>query len=186
LQDLKTAAQFDSILERYGQFLRNAIASHCRGTAGLNVDDIMQEACLRLWRAVSGEKDIAHLPSYLYRIAATVTIDAVRRVQARREVQIPLPLEQNGGPEGADFADTLASPEMPVEYQRLVGLVKEILGRLPAERRRAVGLHLQGWTTPEIARLAGWSESKAKNLVYRGLDDLRRQLRLQGIDYEIE
>jgi DNA-directed RNA polymerase specialized sigma24 family protein len=57
---------------------------------------------------------------------------------------------------------------------------------LPDNRRRAVGLHLEGLTSQEIADLLGWSEPKARNLVYRGLKDVREQLQAEGIDYEID
>ena len=39
-------------------------------------------------------------------------------------------------------------------------------------------------TTDEIADLMGWSEPKARNLVYRGLKDLRKALRDAGIEYK--
>jgi RNA polymerase sigma-70 factor (ECF subfamily) len=45
---------------------------------------------------------------------------------------------------------------------------------------------LQGLNTAEIGELMGWSEAKARNLVYRGLDDVRSQLRAHGLDYENE
>jgi DNA-directed RNA polymerase specialized sigma24 family protein len=57
------------------------------------------------------------------------------------------------------------------------------LAQLPENRRRAVGLHLQGLTTAEIGALLGWSEPKARNLVHRGLKDLRQSLRASGIEY---
>ena len=42
-------------------------------------------------------------------------------------------------------------------------------------------LHLQGYHRDEIAGLLGWSEAKTRNLLYRGLDDLRALLVRQGI-----
>jgi hypothetical protein len=56
------------------------------------------------------------------------------------------------------------------------------VAQLPANRRLAVRLHLQGLTTAEIGELSGWSEPKARNLVYRGLKDLRQYLRALGIE----
>jgi DNA-directed RNA polymerase specialized sigma24 family protein len=38
-------------------------------------------------------------------------------------------------------------------------------------------------TTDEIADLMEWSEPKARNLVYRGLKELRGKLRAAGIEY---
>ena len=43
---------------------------------------------------------------------------------------------------------------------------------------------LRHLTLVEIAELLAWSEAKVRNLVYRGLDDLRDALRREGIDYE--
>ena len=36
----------------------------------------------------------------------------------------------------------------------------------------------------EVGRLLGWSESKARNLVYRGLRDLRAALKREGIHHD--
>ena len=187
---LEIEARFDSLLEEYGKLLRHAIAAHCPKNLGLHADDLMQDACLRLWRALSSEREIHNVPSYLHRIAATVTIDAIRRVKARHEEQMHFSPEQDretgGMEEFSQPVDARRSPEVVTERQRLIATVRVILDRLPANRRRAVGLHLQGFTTSEIGELLGWREAKARNLVYRGLDDLRRELRGQGLDYENE
>ena len=78
------------------------------------------------------------------------------------------------------------SPERAADRRRLLELVLAQLQDLPPDRRRAVALHLQGFTTQEIADLLTWTEPRARNLVYRGLDELRRRLRQQGIEYEAE
>jgi RNA polymerase sigma factor (sigma-70 family) len=144
----------------------------------------MQEACMRLWRAVSGKREIHHVPSYLHRIAATVTIDAVRRVKALREDQIQVPATQRAvsleAPQANSMAAAEPSPEDAAGHQRLMEMVNETLAGLPENRRRAAVLHLQGFRPVEIANLLGWSEAKARNLAYRGLDDIRRQLRAHG------
>jgi RNA polymerase sigma-70 factor (ECF subfamily) len=190
MQTLEIEARFNSILEDYDELLRHSIASQFPRNIGLSYDDIVQEAHLRLWRALSGEREIHNVPSYLYRIAATVTIDAVRRVNARREEQMDFGARPNGEPgkqhERPELADERPSPETVAVTKGLMEIVNEALSHLPENRRRAVGLHLQGWNIPEIAALMGWSDAKAKNLTYRGLDELRRQLRHHGIDYEVE
>ena len=40
----------------------------------------------------------------------------------------------------------------------------------------AVTLHLAGLRIPEVARATNWTVKTAENLIYRGLDDLRRLL----------
>jgi tetratricopeptide (TPR) repeat protein len=45
---------------------------------------------LRLWRAIEAEREINFHGSYIYRIAVSVTINAIRRAKARREERLRL------------------------------------------------------------------------------------------------
>ena len=183
---------FDELLESYGRLLRNAIARTCPKHLGLQFDDIEQEARLRLWRALQGETEIGNPASYLYRIAVSATIDAVRRVAARREEQMALTQEHaslgqtEGGRELPLRTDPGRSPESIAGRRLVVRKIAAALARLSPERRRAVGLHLRGFKPPEIARLLSLSEPKARSLVYRGLTELRERLAEEGIEYEAE
>lgn len=181
----KDDGRFNAVLDEFGTLLHLAVARACPRDLGIQVADVEQDARIRLWQALQNEREIVDLASYIYRIAATATIDAVRRVKARRE-------EQFAGSQMADGRGTIAdsvvsagpSPEERAAEQSLGRVVTGALVRLAAKRRRAVGLHLQGMTPREVGRVLGWSEPKARNLVYRGLADLRRELRAMGIDYE--
>jgi len=180
--------RFDAILDEYGKFLRPAIAHFCPKDLGINLSEIEQEASVRLWRALQSEREIRNPASYLYKIAMTATLDAVRRVKAKREEQLRL-VDEEEEDRGAPLAlssDPNRSPELEAEQRQLAGKVLTALARLPDNRRRAVGLYLEGMTSQEIADLLGWSEPKARNLLYRGLHDLRAQLRAEGIEYEID
>ena len=83
-------------------------------------------------------------------------------------------------------ADPSQGPDREAERTLLRDKVEAALEALGDNRRRAVQLHLEGMTTAEIGALLGWSEAKARNLVYRGLADLRESLRAGGIDYETD
>jgi RNA polymerase sigma-70 factor (ECF subfamily) len=179
--------QFVRIVDEYGRFLSNAIAQLCPRDLGLQFDDIEQDARLRLWRALESEREIRDLASYIYRIAATATIDAVRRVKARREEQLRLAEEEDeNGSIIYLTSDPEQSPDFQAERGQLVRKIKSALARLHENRRRAVGLHLEGMTNQEVADFLGWSEPKARNLVYRGLADLRQELLAEGIEYEVD
>ena len=54
------------------------------------------------------------------------------------------------------------------------------LAALNSNRARAVRFYLQGYNTREIAGLCDWTESKARNLLYRGLAELKQMLRGYG------
>ena len=178
--------RFNAILDEYGRLLRNAIARFCPKDLGLQFGDIEQDARIRLWRALQSERDITDLPSYLYRIAATTTIDAVRRVKARREEALQPESAENEDGLGTPIAKPEQSPERIAARREFVRHVDLGLSELSDDRRRAVRLHLQGFTSQETANLLGWSEPRARNLTYRGLRELRMGLRGKGIEYDID
>jgi RNA polymerase sigma-70 factor (ECF subfamily) len=170
-----------ALIEQYGLYLRRVVARLCPRHLGVNADEVEQEARVRLWRALRSERKIDDPASYLYRIASTATIDAVRRVRARREDPLENPDEE--GPTGV-LADARPSPERSAGREILLGRIDEVLKGFAPERARLLRLHVQGFTTQEIADLQGWTEPKARNLVYRTLGELRERLRALGIEYE--
>jgi RNA polymerase sigma factor (sigma-70 family) len=185
----ETESRFNSIVEEYGRFLRQTIQRVCPRDLGLQFDEIEQEARLRIWKALASEREIRDLTSYLYRIAVSATLDAVRRVKRKREEQLVTEAEDDS-PQTAQphqlKMDAAFAPDIRASRKQTIQRVKEAMARLPDNRRQAVGLHLQGMTTTEIADLLDWTEPKARNLVYRGLNDLREFLKESGIDYEID
>jgi len=167
-------------VERYlveiAPLLRRVVAKVCPSSLGIDADEIEQEVRIRLWRVLSDERNITIGASYVYRTAATAAIDAVRRVRARREESLEA--------ERIDSGPTNPSTGLGGVARRaeLKQVLQRGIERLAADRRRAVRLHLQGLTTEEIARALDWTEPKARNIVYRGLADLRRALRALGVE----
>src|ERR1044072_6457947 len=86
--------RFNLVVEEFGVLLRRAIVRLCPHDRGLQFDDIEQEARMRLWRALQDEREVTNYASYLYRIAATATIDALRRIEALHEEQFNILIEQ--------------------------------------------------------------------------------------------
>ena len=167
-------------VERYlveiGPLLRRIVGSVCGGSLGIDPAEIEQDVRVRLWRILSAEKIVAPSASYVYRTAATAVIDAVRRVRARREDS----LEVNGHA-STDALPAHAGDDIAARTE-LKELLQRAIERLAADRRRAVRLHLQGLTTHEIAQALDWTEPKARNIVYRGLAELRGALKDLGVE----
>lgn len=163
-------------MTRYSGVLRTVGARYRLPSADL--DELAQEVRVRLWGALStDERIIAVSPSYLYRAATTAAIDIVRRRRSAR----------NDSLEQVDDAELTArrAPETPdrdVSLRELSERIEEALRSITASRRPVVRMYLAGYSTSEIGELMGWTEAKARNLVYRGLADLRLRLRAMGID----
>jgi RNA polymerase sigma-70 factor (ECF subfamily) len=166
----------ESVMTRYSGVLRTVGARYRLPSADL--DELTQEVRVRLWGALSSDERIdAVSPSYLYRAATTAAIDIVRRRRSARGDSIDL----------VDDADVSArrapvTPEREATLRELGEQVERALQSITASRRPVVRMYLAGYGTTEIGELMGWTEAKARNLVYRGLADLRERLRSMGID----
>jgi RNA polymerase sigma-70 factor (ECF subfamily) len=71
---------------------------------------------------------------------------------------------------------TLAESELAEQVERAVQSIQP-------SRRPVVRMHLLGHSREEIAQLLGWSESKTRNLLYRGLADVRERLLAEGVQW---
>ena len=130
-------------------------------------------------RAVGSSERIAALPaSYVYRAAESAALDLVRRRRARRDDTTD-PIERVA--ERGDVG--LQLPERH-EAQELGGLIEIALAEVSESRRGVVRMYLDGYGSGEIGVLLGWTEAKARNLVYRGLADLREALGRRGVGPE--
>lgn len=164
------------ILREYGSLLRRAIERLAPGRAGVLADDVEQEARIRVWKALQSGTKITDPPSYLCRVAFTATVDAVRTARSRREE----PLETRRDDDAAESegpASPHIGPEAEVLERERAALLRRAVDALPEPRRSAVRLHLRGFRPDEVGRIMGWSPAKARNLAYRGLEDLRVELR---------
>jgi RNA polymerase sigma-70 factor (ECF subfamily) len=180
MPDRAADERFEQLVDQYSAILRAHIAQHCPRNLGIQVSDVEQDALVRLWRALRDERNVVDAASYIYRIAVTTTIDAVRRVIARREEQLA-DASDDEAPARPPITDSRPAPDEVVERRETMKMLMDAIAELPENRRRCVELHLQGFNTTDIAALLGWSEAKARNLVYRGMESLRDILKRKGI-----
>ncbi len=116
--------------------------------------------------------------SYLWMVAHSAVIDEIRRRRRRQEVALD---EQSAGD---DPSSDRPGPERNVAGREVDEAIRECLASLLESRRTAVLLHIHGHSVTEIAERMGWNLKRAKNLVYRGLSDLRVRLAERGIRHE--
>ena len=164
---------------RFAALVRKVGARHRLSDADL--EDLLQEVRIRLWRAHSGERGekIEQLSaSYVYRAAASAAIDLLRRRRARGAEQT-VTLE-----EADDLVAHGSDPTRSVEQSELAAQLAKAIEGITASRRPVLRMYLAGYSREEIAAMMGWSEAKARNLLYRGLADLRERLMEMGISWE--
>lgn len=170
----RQTSSLEQLLERFGDAARRAGAAH--GLSGDDLDEVMQEVRIRVWRAGRAAAAIETLSSsYVYRAAASAAIDLLRRRRARPEdrVESYAHLERAAGRASAPDAELISA--------ETIGAIDAALDTIVLNRRAVVRMYLTGYSREEIAELLGWSEAKTRNLLYRGLDDLRHRLTATGL-----
>lgn len=167
-----------ALLARHGARLRALVLQHCSAEQGLDPDDIEQEVRIRLWRAVEREKNSALPASYIQRVVVTTVIDALRRSKPGQDA----PLPEAGQEAGVEALLDRVGPVRIASDRQRMEMVRTAIDTLPERRRQPVRLALQGFTPEEIGELLDMTATMAKNLMYRGLYELRDRLRADGLD----
>jgi RNA polymerase sigma factor (sigma-70 family) len=175
--DASASAHLERLLAEFGPRLHAIVLARCPRDAGLNPDEVEQEVRLRLWQSLQGENVITHPASYLYRTAMSAIVDLLRRRRARPDLDAQ-PLEAADG----ELTQSAPDPVALASRRELAAALQAAVAALPERRRRPVQLHLQGFGFAEVAKLLQLTDATARNLIYRGMEDLRTHLREGGWD----
>lgn len=171
------ADEFTAIMEKFSKFIRIHIQKFAPQNKGIDPDDVLQEVKIKIWNVLNNEKKIDNYASYIKKIVDSSVIDQLRRI--RREENIVISeIQKKIAERKSSYAKVQAHEK---NYKEILGQAVE---SLIASRRRAVKLHLLNMTLEEIADYLHWSRHKTRNLLYRGLNDLKRMLKEKGIEYE--
>lgn len=168
--------QFEQLVRDYAGLIRRVIArvSGRPHLTGQFQDDIAQEVFLALWKRLKREQPIEDPASYIFRVARREAIRVLMREASRRS--------QSLEDEHVELPSPHASPLAALEARELGRAVEAALQQLPADRQRAARAHLIGLDAAEIGVLTGWPYNRVRNLVSRGMLDLRRILKLETDD----
>lgn len=146
---------FAAIVERYRPELQAMARRLCSDGRS---EDVVQQAFLSAFTALSSGCEVRHLRGWLYQI--------VRNTAGRSQAPACLPL---------DCATTSANVVEEVVQQRVLAMTAlSEIARLPASQRQAmIGTALDGRARAEIARSMGLSEGAVRQLVHRARTTLR-------------
>jgi RNA polymerase sigma-70 factor (ECF subfamily) len=171
---MELSAALEDVVRRFGNFMRRTAHRHNLGAG--EIDEVMQDTRIRLWKALGTSDSIQQAPaSYIYRTVTSAALDFLRRRRARREDS----LDETG-----EFTPTPVTASRSADQTQQEGEIEHVVAQsvelLVESRRAVVRMYLAGFDREEIQQLLGWSEAKTRNLLYRGLADLRATLQARG------
>lgn len=162
-------AALEALVRRYSALVRAAAASVDNRRGRELAQDVEQTVFLNLWRQLSREQTITNPASYLYKCAVRETVRLLKM-----ENRLPA--------DPIDGAAEPADPRQPADARELSVAFGAALSSLADDRRRAVKAHLEGFSVDDIMKMYAWTYQRARNLIARGMADLRAALRERGID----
>lgn len=138
---------FESLVRDHDDHMR-AVAYRMLGTRDA-MDDALQDAYVRAFRAIGSFRGDARFSTWLHRIVTTTCIDHLRRRQRRREDALPDDRDRASGSLPAADGDPAGSAMRRTDLGRA-------LDRLPADQRAALLLvDAEGYSYDEAAEMLG-------------------------------
>lgn len=164
----RQASELSVLLQEHGDRIRRTIASYANDPA--DREDLYQEVCIALWRALPRFRGEASLRTFVSRIARNraITYAVVRRRRLTREVQLDDEAAVSTEPEPAIAAS--------IDAERRAGRLQAALDQLPVDARRILRWRLAGWSDRQVAEALGITENNAAVRLFRARALLRRQL----------
>ena len=138
--------------------------------------DCAQEAMIRIWRSLEGYRGDCAFESWVYRIAANCSMDAMRKKKRDRSESIE-PLREAG----FDPADPEPGTEEKVIAAEQHQQLRACIARLPEDQREALVMtQLEGISYEEAAARLGVSEGTVKSRVNRAKQKLKEWMEKGG------
>ena len=135
--------------------------------------DCMQEAMLKAWRAIGSYRGDCALESWLYRIAATVCLDFLRKQKRLPETESADEMAESG----FHPVDDSPTPEAAALHAESGAQLREAIDALPGDMRTVLILYaLEGRPYDEIAEVTGTSIGTVKSRLNRARQKIAKFL----------
>jgi len=136
-----------------------------------DAEDVVQETFIRAHRNRERFDASAELGSWLHRIATNVAIDVLRK-RRRRRAQVEDSLDAH-----VDLSVAEPDPEHRARGREIERLIRRALVLLSEKEKAAFVLrHFEGLSIEEIGRVTGTGTNTTKNLIFRAVRKIRREL----------
>lgn len=167
---------FQTLFDKHHRAIVAFVARTVRNAA--RAEELTQDVFVRVYTTKSYTPD-APFRTWLYRVAANVCLNEIRRPERRRTFVALDQEDAEGRPRELPAPD--GDPSAKLEERQLADRLERALAALPEKQRLAfLMVRYEGLTHEEIARALDTSVSAVKSLVHRALEALRLVLAPEG------
>lgn len=168
---------FDELVRRYESKIYG-LAYRFMGNHA-DASDLAQDTFIRLYQALEGFRGDAAFSTWLYRIAANICRDELRKRQRRRSVSMDEMMDAS--PANTPTADDSYSPEETVQRREVQRQVQLCLNQLSDDHRLILIMReIHGLSYEEIAGVLQCSLGTVKSRISRARNALKEKMSRQG------
>lgn len=170
---------FAELVERHQSRILTLIYRFVSNEA--EAEDLAQEVFLRVYRTRHRYEPKARFSTWLYRIAANISLNALRSRSRRRNISVPLAADNDETQEGRSSQRVedhrIAAPGARLDSAEMRGQIREAIDALPENQKVAVILNkYEDMSYDDIASVMGCSTMAVKSLLARARNNLRERL----------
>ncbi len=167
---------FGLLVEKYQRKLGRLLSRMIRDQA--EVEDVVQEAFIKAYRALPNFRNESAFYTWLYRIgintAKNYLVAMGRRPRAVPEIEV----EDAENFEDGDELRTIDTPETELMSKQVAQTVNETVASLPEELRTAITLReIDGLSYEEIATLMNCPIGTVRSRIFRARETIAEKLR---------
>jgi RNA polymerase sigma-70 factor (ECF subfamily) len=144
-----------------------------------DAEDVAQEVFLEIYRSISRFRGDAKLSTWIYRIAVTRSLDAVRKKRRKKRfARLQRLFRQRDGEEEEVPIPHYDTPEKNLEDKERAEILWRAVESLVESQRIAITLNkYEGLSYAEVAEIMGTTVSSVESLIHRAKKNLEGKLR---------
>jgi RNA polymerase sigma-70 factor (ECF subfamily) len=170
---VRDQAAFELLCASYAEPLRRHLLRMLRSPD--SAEDLLQETLLRIWTHADQWDGRGAVRAWLFRIATSVALNALRTAQRRPQAAITLP---NASDTTLSFwlTDPSMSPQEAIERSEEQARLHTLVARLPEEKREVLRMvHGDEMAIGEVARVLGIPPGTVRSRLHYATKQLARE-----------
>ena len=173
-------AAFNSLMQQHEGRMYAVALRMCANRE--DAQDCLQEAMLRIYRAISGFKGESSFATWVYHITMNTCLDELRKRKNRQSTSLDNLLDMGWLP-----TDETNVPEKHAIRNESRRALQSAIANLPEDMRSAIVLRdIEGLSYDEIAQALGINIGTIKSRISRGREKLREKLKENSELFDME
>jgi len=167
---------FELLVEKYQRRLGRLLSRFIRDPS--EVEDVMQEAFIKAYRALPAFRGDSAFYTWLYRIGINTAKNYLAAMGRRAPTSTEVEAEEAEGHEDGERLRDLNTPENLLLSREIADTVNSTIESLPQELRTAIQLReIEGMSYEEIADIMGCPIGTVRSRIFRAREAVAERLR---------